>query len=149
MTSMPMPHVWERALHKSNAWLQQLAAELDWNDMQATLLALRSVLHALRDRLPPNEAVQLAAQLPLLIKGVYFDGWHPAATPLKTRTRGDFLELVRQPLLRGVPEADAERVTRAVFTLLAEHVSAGEIQDIRGLLPAELVALWPTPVPHG
>lgn len=146
MTSMPMPHVWESALHKSNAWLQELAGELGWSDPHHALLALRSVLHALRDRLPPNEAVQLAAQLPLLIKGIYFEGWHPSTTPYRTRTRADFLARVQPPLQRGVPGADAEFVTRAVFRLLVDHVSNGEIEDVRGLLPAELVALWPTPV---
>lgn len=135
--------VWERALQKGNVWLQQLAAELGWDDMEAVLLALRSVLHALRDRLTPNEAVQLAAQLPLLLKGVYFDGWRPSATPKKVRTKEEFLDLVRRPMIRGIPEADPEEVTRAVFQLLEEHVSGGEIADVRTVLPAEWSDLWP------
>ena len=136
-------HVWDRAIHKANAWLQELDGALGWGDLDATLLALRSVLHALRDRLTPNEAVQLAAQLPLLLKGVYFDGWRPSVTPRRTRTRQDFLDAVRAPLIRGIPEADPERVTRAVFRLLDEHVSGGEIADVRGVLPAEWMDLWP------
>ena len=136
-------HVWERALHKSNAWLQELDGELGWGDPDASLLALRSVLHALRDRLTANEAVQLAAQLPLLIKGVYFDGWRPSATPQRTRTRQEFLDMVRRPLIRGIPEADPEEVTRAVFRLLDDHVSGGEISDVRNELPAEWSDLWP------
>lgn len=138
--------VWERALQKGNAWLQELGAQLDWDDMEAVLLALRSVLHALRDRLTPNEAVQLAAQLPLLLKGVYFDGWRPSATPLRVRTRQEFLDLVRRPLIRGIPEADPEEITRAVFRLLDEHVSGGEIADVRTVLPAEWSDLWPAGV---
>ncbi|MGE5762137.1 MAG: DUF2267 domain-containing protein [Gemmatimonadota bacterium] len=135
--------VWERALHKANTWLRELDDALGWGDLDATLLAMRSVLHALRDRLTPNEAVQLAAQLPLLLKGVYFDGWRPSATPRRLRTRQEFLDSVRGPLIRGVPEADAERVTRAVFRLLEGHVSGGELSDVRGVLPAEWFDLWP------
>lgn len=136
-------HVWDRTVHKANAWLQELDGGLGWGDLDATLLALRAVLHALRDRLTPDEAVQLAAQLPLLIKGVYFDGWRPSATPQRMRSREEFLDMVRRPLMRGIPEADPEEVTRAVFRLLDEHVSGGEISDVRSVLPGEWSDLWP------
>jgi uncharacterized protein (DUF2267 family) len=142
MTSMS--EVWGKSLVKGNEWLKALGAELGWQDPYVILLALRSVLHALRDRLPPSEAADLAAQMPLLIKGVYFDGWRPAAVPAKIRSRADFFRLVMQPLARAVPEADPERVTRAVFRILAEHVSDGEIRDVRMVLPTELADLWPT-----
>jgi uncharacterized protein (DUF2267 family) len=136
--------VWDKTLTKSNEWLKELGAELGWQDPNAILLALRSVLHALRDRLPPNEAADLAAQMPLLIKGLYFDGWRPSGTPVKVRSREEFFNMVMQPLARGFPEADPVRVIRAVFRVLAEHVSQGEIRDVRVVLPAELAELWPT-----
>ena len=112
---------------------------------RGVLLALRSVLHALRDRLPPDEAVELAAQLPLLIKGVYFDGWNPSATPVRIRSAEEFFARVLGPFQRGLLHADVERITRSVFKLLAERVSPGEIRDVRGALPAELAQLWPEP----
>lgn len=139
-----MTQLWERNVGKANEWLKALAGELGWQDPNSVLLALRAVLHALRDRLPPNEAADLAAQLPLLLKGVYYDGWSPGHTPLKVRSRQEFLGLVMAGLARGVPEADPERVTRAVFRLLAEHVTDGEIRDVRMVLPAELGDLWPS-----
>jgi uncharacterized protein (DUF2267 family) len=49
--------------------------QLKWQSKNSAYQALRGTLHALRDRLPKEEAVQLAAQLPLLIKGMYYDGW--------------------------------------------------------------------------
>jgi uncharacterized protein (DUF2267 family) len=140
MTSVS--EVWESAFHKSNDWLWELARELGTADGNAALLALRSVLHALRDRLPPNEAVHLAAQLPLLIKGVYFDGWSPSSKPVKARTRKAFLDLVGRHV-RGLPEDEAEHMTRAVFQVLARHVTQGELDDVRGDLPAELAEFWP------
>lgn len=139
---MRTSQVWDKTLAKSNLWIEQLGRQLGWNDPETTLLALRSVLHALRDRLPPDEAVELAAQMPLLIKGVYFDGWNPSATPVRARSKEEFFALVRGPFQGGPLEADAERITRAVFRLLAERVSEGEIKDVRGVLPAALADLW-------
>ncbi len=135
--------IWDKAVQKAGVWVKELADDLSWRDMSHTLHALRSVLHALRDRLPVDEAAQLAAQLPLLIKGVYYDGWDPSRTPVSARSKEEFLALVTQPLQRVTPDAEPERVTRAVFRLLASHVSRGEILDVRGILPQELLDLWP------
>lgn len=136
-------HVWEKTLSKGNEWLTELGDELDWQNAHLTLFALRSVLHALRDRLPPDEAVHLAAQMPLIIKGLYFDGWHPSATPVKARTKEEFLALIKKRLQRSILDPNPERVTRAVFKLIAERVSEGEVRDVRAILPAEIVELWP------
>lgn len=143
MTSLA--HIWDKALSKSNVWLSELSNELGWANAPLTLLALRAVLHALRDRLPPDEAVELSAQMPLIIRGVYFDGWDPSATPVKARTKEEFLALVRTGLQRASRDLDPERITRAVFKLIAERVSEGEIRDVRGTLPVEIAELWPAP----
>jgi uncharacterized protein (DUF2267 family) len=79
----------------------------------------------------------------VLLKGVYFDGWNPSATPVKARTREEFLALVLQSLPAGVTHADADRFTRGVFGLLAAHVPPGEVRDVQTVLPKELKALWP------
>ena len=143
MTSLA--HIWDKAQSKSNVWISELSDQLGWANAPLTLLALRAVLHALRDRLPPDEAVELAAQMPLIIKGVYFDGWDPSATPVKARTKEEFLGLVRTHLQRASRDVDAERITRAVFKLIAERVSEGEIRDVRATLPLEVAELWPRP----
>jgi uncharacterized protein (DUF2267 family) len=145
MTSLT--HIWDKALFKSNLWISKLSDELGWANAPLTLLGLRAVLHALRDRLPPDEAVELSAQMPLIIKGVYFDGWDPSATPVKARTKEEFLGLVRIRLQRAARDVDAERLTRAVFRLIADRVSEGEIRDVRGMLPSEVAELWPAAVP--
>ena len=139
MTSLV--HLWDKAQSKSSSWISDLSDYLGWADPPLTLRALRAVLHALRDRLPPDEAVQLSAQMPLIIKGVYFEGWDPSATPVRARTREEFLALVRINLQRAARDIDP--VTRAVFKLLAGRVSEGEIRDVRDVLPVELAELWP------
>ena len=40
------------------------------------------------------------------------------------------------------PLLDPEQVVRAVFQVLAKHVSAGEIEDVKENLPHELKELW-------
>ena len=134
--------VWSSTIRKSDDWLLMLGRDLGTTDLHAMRLALRAVLHTVRDRLPMAEAVEFAAQMPLLLKGVYFDGWDPGAPPVRLRTRQRFLASVEE-CLRGTSLAsDPDGVTRAVFRLLATRISAGEIHDVQGCLPPEIAELW-------
>jgi uncharacterized protein (DUF2267 family) len=99
----------------------------------------------LRDRLTVEEAAHLGAQLPMLIRGLYYEGWTPAGKPDKTRSKDEFLAPIREQF-RGDAEVDPERVARAVFKVLARRVTEGEIKDVKGLFPKELAALWPEAV---
>ena len=141
--------VWNSTIRKSDEWLLMLGRDLGTTDRPAMLLALRAVLHTLRDRLPVDEAVEFAAQMPLLLKGVYFDGWDPSATPVKLRTREKFLAGVEERLHGTSLASDSDRVTRAVFRLLATRISAGEIHDVQGCLPREVAELWLEEAGHG
>lgn len=81
----------DSTLQTTNVWLDELMKELGWQERQRAYHALRAVLHTLRDRLPVDEAAHLAAQLPMLIRGIYYEGWHPADKPLKQRNKEQFL----------------------------------------------------------
>ena len=133
----------DRTLQKTNLWLGDVMAELDTEDRHQAYSALRATLHALRDRLTVDEAAQLAAQLPLLVRGIYYENWHPAGTPLKERHREQFLAHVREEL----PYEDPERVVRAVFAVLAGYITAGEIEDVYWMLPGGVRELWPARAP--
>ena len=98
-------------------------------------------LKELRDRLTPEEAVDLAQQLPLIVRGIYFEGWQPSRTPEKTRNRREFVDGVAARL-RPHP-VDAELATRDVLALIAHHCDPGEVQDVIAQLPVELKELWP------
>ena len=138
--------VFDTTLHKTHAWLKEVMRELGTDDRHKAYLALRSVLHALRDRLTVEEVAQLGAQLPMLIRGFYYEGWDPTGKPVKERHKEAFLRHIYRAFKTtrmGEPNVDPEAVARAVFRVLARKISEGEIEDIAGILPRELRRLWP------
>jgi uncharacterized protein (DUF2267 family) len=132
----------DKTLQKTVTWLDELSAALGWPDRQRAYTALRVTLHALRDRLPPGEALHLAAQLPILVRGFYFEGWKPSRTPVRIRHLEEFLAPISQALASDWA-TPPEEVVREVFALLARHVSSGEMEDVAQALPAPLRELMP------
>ena len=137
--------VFEKTYQKSNEWINELAAELHTQDRQYAYRVLRGVLHALRDRLVADEAAHLGAQLPMLLRGLYYEGWRPSAPPNKDDL-AEFLARVQDAVSDQPGPPDPERWIRAVFQVLAHRVDGGEIQDVVGVMPKALVALWPETV---
>jgi uncharacterized protein (DUF2267 family) len=127
----------EKALQKAHAWLQEVGRELGTEDPQRAHAALRGVLHALRDRLTVDEAAQLAAQLPVLIRGIYYEGWDPSKVPVKVRHREDFLALVEKHLGK-MDVVTPEEAVPAVFAVIRRHVSEGEVEDVLASMPQEI-----------
>jgi len=131
-------HVFDKATQQASIWVKDMMGALGTADPKKALHALRAGLHALRDRLPVDVAAQLSAQLPLIIRGLYFEGWHPSDKPLRIRRKADFLSLVR---IKYGPRTDAaaDDIITATFRVLEKHVSTGEITELMLTLPAELV----------
>lgn len=134
-------HVFDKTIQKSEAWVIDLAKELDWGDQRSVYRALRVTLHALRDRLPLNEVAQLGAQLPMLIRGLYYEGWSPSRTPDKLLNKELFVEILQVAFLKD-PHFDADRVLRAVFKTIEKHISTGESRDVAAVLPDSLSRIW-------
>ena len=133
--------VFDTTLHKTSIWLDGIMEDMGWEDKHRAYEALRSVLHTLRDRLLPNEAVHLGAQLPMLVRGFYYEGWHPAATPFNYRHKEEFLRQVAKEL-PGLGEADLERAVATVFAVLSRHLPDGELRQVKDQLPLEVRQLW-------
>lgn len=133
----------DRSVHKTSLWLRDISDAIEDNRRQMAYHALRGVLFALRDRLSPSELFDLSAQLPLLIRGVLFEGYRPEGKP-ETYGRDVFLERV-QTELQAMGGGTPERMTRAVLGVLNNHISIGEIEDLRMSLPKQLRLLWPEP----
>jgi uncharacterized protein (DUF2267 family) len=138
--------VFDTTLQKTNGWLKDLMHELGWDDRHKAYLALRATLHALRDRLTVEEVAQLGAQLPMLIRGFYYEGWDPTGKPLRERHEEQFLIRISREFsdeARDGSSRSVSEIARAVFTVLAGRVTEGEIEDVKHLLPTELRELWP------
>lgn len=131
----------DSTIHKTNTWLKELREELHTDESQFAYQALRSVLHSLRDRLTADEAADLAAELPMLVRGIFYEGWKPAGKPVKVRSREAFLQQVSEKITAPGP-IDPSRIAAAVFSVLKKRISDGEIQDVRQNLPQDLQELW-------
>jgi uncharacterized protein (DUF2267 family) len=138
--------VFDTTLQKTNSWLKELMEEMSW-DRHKAYQALRAVLHALRDRLTVEEVAELGAQLPMLIRGIYYEGWDPTGKPVKQRHREQFLARIRE-YFKTDDDVDPETIARAVFCLLSKRVTSGEIEDVKHILPREIRDLWPGGVLH-
>jgi uncharacterized protein (DUF2267 family) len=134
--------VFDQTLQKTNIWLKDIMGEVG-PDRQRAYHALRAVLHTLRDRLTVEEAAHLSAQLPLLIRGIYFEGWHPAHKPTRERAREDFLEQVAERL-QGIEPMNPEAATRVVLDVLERHVDPAEAAHVKHMLPKAIRELWPS-----
>ncbi|HTN09635.1 MAG TPA: DUF2267 domain-containing protein [Acetobacteraceae bacterium] len=139
MSSTSIPS-FTQAAQQAQSWVNELAEDMGWDERRSYRL-LRCVLHALRDWLPPAEVVDLSAQLPVLIRGIYFEGWEPQQSPVWDRSEDRFIERIEVAF--GDDELDdPERAAVAVFRLIDRHVSRGEIEDVRNSMKKALRKLW-------
>jgi uncharacterized protein (DUF2267 family) len=134
--------VLDRTTQETTRWLHQIEDRLGLTDRRDAFNALRVTLHAVRDRIGADNALHLAAQLPLLIKGVFFENWEPADTPTRERDKETFLANVRAQVFRGL-QVDAEAAVRATLEVLAEHIDPAEMAKVSRLFPENMRDLFP------
>lgn len=132
----------ESTLQTTYEWLGEVGSEIGRDDSQHAYRALRAVLLALRDRMTVEEATDLGAQLPMLVRGFYYEGWNPSRNPSRDRNKAEFLAHVNQNLVEG-KDGDPEEVTRAVLRVLAARVTTGEVAHVKANLPSDVQHLWP------
>lgn len=132
--------VFDRTLQITNIWLGEIMERLG-PDRQVAWRVLSTVLHKLRDRLPLELAVHLGAQLPLLVRGVYYDQFAPAKQPSDCRTPEEFTAEVAEGL-GDIRPVDPEEAIAAVFGVLNRHLSEGQVSKVRSALPKGLRMLW-------
>jgi uncharacterized protein (DUF2267 family) len=135
--------IFEHGIEETHVWLSALKEFLQTTDEDSACAALRAVLRQLRDRLSIQEAVDLGAQLPILLRGDFYEHFMPQRTPEPLHNRADFLSGVAANL-RGHKELDPETATRAVFALLEMKIARGEVDDVMDALPKDIRPLWPS-----
>ena len=132
--------VFDKTLETTHIWLNEICDDLG-PDKQVAWKVLSTVLHKLRDRLTINLAAHLGAQLPLLVRGVYYDQFEPSKMPTECRNREEFVAEVAEWLTDTRP-VDPDDAVRAVFRVLSRHVSEGQIQKVKDSLPRSLKQMW-------
>lgn len=143
--------VFDETLQLTHAWLNELMAEMSWEDRHRAYLGLRLALQAIRDHLAVDEAVHLGAQLPMLVRGFYYERWRPARVPDRDRSVDAFLKRIEEGLRQqpGDEYVDPAELTAAVFTVLRRRISGGEFEQVLHALPAAIRKLAPAPrEPH-
>jgi uncharacterized protein (DUF2267 family) len=134
-------NVFRNPVAKATGWINEIAKRLKHGDKNEALQTLRAVLHALRDRLSVDEAAHLSAQLPLVIRGIFFETFRPHVMPVRGGGVDELLAEVGTHLPR-LNARELKRAVQVVFDVLAHHVSSGEVEDVGHILPAELREFW-------
>ena len=132
--------VFDKTLQTTNIWLNEIMDRIG-PDRQVAWKVLSAVLHKLRDRLPVELAAHLGAQLPLLVRGVYYDQFEPARMPGDCRTPEGFRTEVAEGLT-DIRPVDPDEAIAAVFAVLDRHLSEGQLAKVRSALPKGLRMAW-------
>lgn len=138
--------VFDKTLQSTHVWLNEIGETIG-PDKQRCYHALRAVLTSLRDRLPVDQSAHLAAELPILVRGIFYDGFRPAAVPLPLRSQEEFVTLVASRF-GNIGPVSPRTSTIAVFRVLQRHLPQPMIRKIKDSLPEELRALFQTEPEH-
>jgi uncharacterized protein (DUF2267 family) len=126
-------------------WLNELSDLLGWSEQRHVLQLLRSTLMGIRDHLPHEESADFAAQLPIIVRGLYFENWRPAVTPVKDRSKTAFLDAIAERMTT-VQNYRGETDITTVLEFLNSRISVGETSQVRNALPPKIRDLWPKQV---
>ena len=131
----------DKTLQLTHIWLDEISDKVG-PDRHVAWRVLGAVLHVLRDRLPVDLSAHFGAQLPLLVRGLYYDRYEPSKQPSKIASAEDFAEQVAE-LLEDSRPMRPELAVKTVFAMLSRHLSAGLLDNVRLALPQSIRALWP------
>jgi uncharacterized protein (DUF2267 family) len=132
--------VFDKTIQTTNIWLDELMADIG-PDRQVAWKVLSIVLRTLRDRIPIGLAAHLGSQLPMIVRGTYYDQWSPANEPSQLDNQDEFFEHVGK-WLTDIRPVNPRTATKAVFALLSRHVPRGQCEKVRHALPQDVQALW-------
>jgi uncharacterized protein (DUF2267 family) len=134
--------VFDTTVQKTNLVLREIEEAYGWppDRRMQSYAATRTVLHALRDRLPVEESADLAAQLPMLLRGLYYEGWNPSRVPQRMG-KDEFLERIRSEFTYTI-STGIDSLVRTVIDALDHHVAEGQWSDVRSTLPKEFASIF-------
>ncbi len=132
--------VFDNTVQETNIILKEIENAFGWTDRrEQSYSALRVILQALRDRLPVVEAVNFAAQLPMLVRGFYYEGWQVNNVPVKM-SKEEFINRIQSEFIYSI-EASIDDLVRMVLLIVMEKIDQAEAEKIRNILPSDVAEL--------
>jgi len=132
----------DTSIQRAHEWLHDVGDGLGFDNEHSAYAALRATLHAVRDRLPVELVAHFGAGLPTMIRGIYYDGWHPSAARLKAAHAEDFRHSMQRELHGHNELQNTEQVALAVMGVMDERMEPGQIDHILDALPKQVRELW-------
>jgi uncharacterized protein (DUF2267 family) len=132
--------VFDKTIQSANIWLDEIMAEIG-PDRQVAWHVLGVVLRTLRDRVPIGLAAHLGSQLPIIIRGTFYDQWQPATEPLKLRSVEEMAAHINERF-GDIRPVNPRNAMIAVFNVLSRHVPRGQVEKVRDAMPQDVQALW-------
>ena len=138
MTGLP---VFDETVHATNTWLHEITSRCDLKDRQQGYRLMRVCLHTIRDAISVNASANLTAQLPMLMRGIYYEGWEPASLPKRVKSVDEFLSDIDEAFSQE-PDFDSAEAFLEFISVMAMHISEGEMDHLRKMMPDEIKPLW-------
>jgi uncharacterized protein (DUF2267 family) len=130
----------ETTTQKTHEWIARIAESMHM-EKRDPWKSLRPVLQKLRDRLPVVLAVHFGAQLPMLVRGLYYEGWEPSKVPIKMSLE-DFLAVVQSRIIAD-RVIDPIETVQNVLAIIANHIGGSEMQKVMDAFPRDTQSLCP------
>lgn len=119
-------------------WLAVVGEQLGTEDPHEACRVLRAWLQTVRDRLTVEVAAHFAAQLPELLRGVYYEGWTPAHVPTRYDVPGFTARFAGSA---GIGLTEVPAAAAAVTAALDRLCSPGQLGHVLKLMPSHLAEL--------
>jgi len=125
-------------------FVREVAQFVDCDERRAEAVIF-TVFQELRDRLTPNEAAKVAAQLPASLKMLWMSFDRPDRQVRRVHERQFLSEVARMAAIDN--EIETERAVVAVFGALQDALGSvtgttGAAGHVMGQLPSDLKRLW-------
>jgi len=134
--------VLDTSLQRTHEWLHEVGHDLGFDNERAAYAALRATLHVIRDRLPVELVAHLGAEMPMLVRGIYYEGWHPSTAKLKAAHDEDLLVSLHRELQGHDELQDVGRVARSVLRLIDRRIEPGQVNRVVEALPKQTREFW-------
>lgn len=135
----------DKYVHDANEYFKYLATKLGHPDEQNRVVFIwRAVMHTIRDRIHISESIDLISPLPMILKGMYVEGWKYHDKPLYDFETLEQMKTQVKALQNKYGEArfDWSKPTDEIISItlesLEKYVPAEQMEQIRNQLPDDI-----------